>query len=558
MPPHARYRAPAESGQKLAVPSWRGLPALLAENHAWREHVQFDVLGESLPEFAAKARAEVLQVAESLRNSDSVTRPSPASTLQIDRPESAFRVSERLDHLGPLIVTGHQPGLIHPGVWLKNFVVAEAARAHGGVGLQISIDADLCRSPSILVPSGTVDAPHFAIVDYDATMSALPWEERPIADEQLWKSFPQRVADECGKLAPERFLDEWWPTVVERGTTTGLLGTALDQARSRAEAAWGRGNLELAQSGLCRTTAFHRFALAILTDLPRFAAAYNGTLHGYRQSHRLRNHAHPVPDLATDGPWREAPFWIWTSDDRRRRPLFVRPSSGGLLASDRRNWERLLPVAASARRADAVDALLGWEAEGVKLRSRALITTMFIRLALADVFVHGIGGAKYDEATDEIARRFFGSAPPRFAAITGTLRLPIDHPQASADDVRRLRLELRELTFHPERQIDLTDDGNGADRQASNVAELIAVKRQWVNTPKQAETAAARHQGIVAANAALQEFVSGKRAVLERQLASATARLRSNRVLDSREYASCLFPRELLQNFFLDFPFPAR
>jgi hypothetical protein len=528
MPPHARYRAPAESGQKLAVPPWSELPSLLAENQAWREQAQFDVLGQPLAEFAAAARAEV------------------------------FRVSEQLGNRKPLIVTGHQPGLIHPGVWLKNFVVAELARAHGGVGLQISIDADLCRSPSILVPSGTVEAPQFAIVDYDAAGAALPWEERRIEDERAWQSFPERVADACANLPPKRFLDEWWPAVVERGAATGLLWSALDQARSQAEAEWGSGNLELTQSGLCQATTFRLFALAILTALPRFAAAYNGTLREYRRSHRLRNHAHPVPDLATDGPWLEAPFWIWTADDRRRRPLFVRASSGGLLASDRRNWERLIPLADSSRQADALDEMQNWEASGVKLRSRALITTMFIRLALADVFVHGIGGAKYDEATDEIARRFFGSAPPRFATVTGTLRLPIEHPKASADDVRRLQLALRELTFHPERHVEFDGSVDRNGEAVGRAKSLAAEKLRWVSSPKQPESAAARHRGIAAANAALHEFVADKRATLEQQLSLATTRLRSNRVLDSREYASCLFPSELLRKFFLDFRFPAR
>ena len=47
-------------------------------------------------------------------------------------------------------------------------------------------------------------------------------------------------------------------------------------------------------------------------------------------------------------------------------------------------------------------------AAGIRLRTRALTTTMFARFLLGDLFVHGIGGAKYDELGDEIARGFFG------------------------------------------------------------------------------------------------------------------------------------------------------
>ena len=59
---------------------------------------------------------------------------------------------------------------------------------------------------------------------------------------------------------------------------------------------------------------------------------------------------------------------------------------------------------------------------------------------------------------------------------------------------------------------------------------------------------------IAAANLALQSYVAGERESIERRLAAASERVRANRVLNSREYASCLFPRKLLEQFLLDFP----
>ena len=52
----------------------------------------------------------------------------------------------------PLVVTGHQPELFHPGVWVKNFATAAIARAHGGLGLNLIVDNDLPKSASIRVP----------------------------------------------------------------------------------------------------------------------------------------------------------------------------------------------------------------------------------------------------------------------------------------------------------------------------------------------------------------------------------------------------------------------
>ena len=47
------------------------------------------------------------------------------------------------------------------------------------------------------------------------------------------------------------------------------------------------------------------------------------------------------------------------------------------------------------------------ESEGIRLRPRALTTTMYLRLAMGDLFLHGIGGAKYDQLTDRIIEHFF-------------------------------------------------------------------------------------------------------------------------------------------------------
>jgi hypothetical protein len=509
---------------------------VLAANLAWRQRHDFELLGRPLSELTAEARRETLYVAESRR-------------------DSGDRVSEKLDYVGPFIVTGHQPGLIHPGVWVKNFAAAELAAQHGGVGLHIVIDADVCRSPAIFVPSGTADAPHLASVEFDRAAPVMPWEERRIVDERLWRSFPERVHEAGSTFLSTPFLDEWWPSAIERAAATGLVGAALAQARHDAEVAWGRRNVELPQSQLCRTNAFRHFACTLLAELPRFAAAYNGAIADYRRAHHIRNHAHPVPRLASDGPWQEAPFWIWTTADPRRRPVFVRPTAGGLLVSDRHNLERRLPLSGAADARDAVAELGLWEAAGVKLRSRALITTMFTRLAVADLFFHGIGGAKYDEATDAICERFFGAAPPAFATLSGTLRLPIPHVKADDDAVSRLRTSLRELKFHPERKLDFARMPAAQRRQAEILA---AEKSRWIETRKTPANAAERHRAIAAANDGMQPLASADRAKLEWQIAEAGQAARATRVLDSREYAFCLFPRNLLEQFLLDFSSDAR
>ncbi len=51
-----------------------------------------------------------------------------------------------------MIVTGHQPELFHPGVWIKNFAIASIARQTGGAALNLIVDNDIPKSSSIAVP----------------------------------------------------------------------------------------------------------------------------------------------------------------------------------------------------------------------------------------------------------------------------------------------------------------------------------------------------------------------------------------------------------------------
>jgi hypothetical protein len=49
---------------------------------------------------------------------------------------------------------------------------------------------------------------------------------------------------------------------------------------------------------------------------------------------------------------------------------------------------------------------------------------MFLRLALVDQFVHGIGGGRYDQVTDRLIELHFGIGAPRFSVTTATLIFP--------------------------------------------------------------------------------------------------------------------------------------
>src|SRR5262249_11009309 len=112
---------------------------------------------------------------------------------------------------------------------------------------------------------------------------------------------------------------------------------------------------------------------------------------------------------------------------------------------------------------------------GFKIRSRALTNTMFARLFVAEVFIHGIGGAKYDELTDEIIRRFYGIEPPQFMVFSATLRLPLQSFPVTATDHNRLAVKLRDMRYNPQRHLP-----ESALRE-QRVQQLMKEKQLWVD-----------------------------------------------------------------------------
>src|SRR5262249_12888486 len=135
-----------------------------------------------------------------------------------------------------------------------------------------------------------------------------------------------------------------------------------------------------------------------------------------------------------------------------------------------------LPFPSEGRAAEAVAAWQALEGRGFKARSRALTTTLYARLFLADLFMHGIGGGKYDELTAELIRRFHGCEPPAFVVLSATLWLPLPGTPARPDDCRRLARELRDVHYNPQRHL-----GGGLEQDTS-LGWLAAEKQAWINT----------------------------------------------------------------------------
>ncbi len=527
---YRRLRAPREDGAALVDPPRQEIESIVRDNRSILDAYSYDCQGRCLSELSRQARADLLAEAR--------------------RWTSAYRDIDTV-HTGQeakVFLAGHQPQLFHPGVWFKNFALSELARRHGAVAVNLLIDSDTMKDASLRVPGGTLESPEIAAIPIDVAGPPVPHEQRRINDRGVFAAFGRRVHQRITPLVADPLVKEFWPTVLARSNETDNLGECLAQSRHQLEGRWGWNTLELPQSRVCESLPHHWFVAHLLAQLPRFRQVYNQVVTEYRRAHRIRSAAHPVPNLRESGQWLEAPFWIWSDEAPQRRPLFVKHRAGETLLSNRDGLEIALPLTSDGPADRAVARISELAGEGVKLRSRALITTLWARLALGDLFIHGIGGAKYDQVTDALIARFFGLAPPEFLVLSATLHLPITRDRPRPDDIQEIKHQLRELQFHPERHIDpqalqIADDPEAATR-------LVSGKTHWIRTPQTRENAATRYREIRRINGELQPWVEHRRKRLLKKLSQTIKSTRAETTLSWREYAFCLFPEKALRDFF--------
>ena len=221
-------------------------------------------------------------------------------------------------------MTGHQPELFHPGVWVKNFAAVRQARESGGVALNLIVDNDVPKNAFIRVPYREGDLLKAAPIEFDAWAGEIPYEDWTIRDEDRFASFADRVLERLEGAIDDPLIRDYWPKTLDAASRTDRIGLRFSVARRAVEASWGVHNLEVPLSAVCETEAFAWFVCHLLAQLPRYQKIHNTALLEYRAAHGIRSRHHPVPALERNGDWLEAPFWIWRANAPRRRPLLAR------------------------------------------------------------------------------------------------------------------------------------------------------------------------------------------------------------------------------------------
>jgi hypothetical protein len=514
-----RLRAPSADGALLAVPPLGEVAAQFARTSRRMAAWDHDFQGRRAGRLRAQAHREIIAAAGDFLSRHGLDVPGCPGKADPTAPI-------------PLVVTGHQPDLFHPGVWVKNFATAALAKAHRGLGLNLIVDNDLPKSSSVRIPQLVGDRARTVRVEFDQWMGEAPYEDLAVHDEGIFASFGKRVLGVLGGSIPGPIVEDYWPRAVRFAARELPLGLRLALARRELEASWGLCNLEIPLSEVCQTEAFFWFASHLLAQLPRFQQIHNLALAEYRAAYGIRSKNHPVSALGIQGEWREAPFWVWRQGQPRRRPLLVRQGPRTMLLRIAGEDDPLveLPLSPDREACCAVEQLHALGSRSIRLRTRALTTTMFARYLLGDLFIHGIGGARYDELGDSIARRFFGIEPPGFLALSMTLWHDLPDRPSFPSRLASIDRSLRDLLYNPDRAL--------PEPITPEIRRLIMAKREAIAGPVATRRQRiSRFREIRSINEALRPFVGERFDSLHAQRKQALADLEWNRVARSREYA---------------------
>lgn len=426
-----RLNTPANHGDILVEPDAAGLRAMLDDNMRLVSTWQAKVVDQDLIDVRRQVRQRVAGV-----DDDAV----------------------------PLVVTGHQPEFIHAGVWAKHVVAVRLAAAAGGRALNLVVDTDVPKQTVLSVPHPGPDRLTVSSINLIQPKPGQPYECLPAVARAGLDQFERELRKALGK----RFDDSMMPQFCQALRSAPGDRDYVDQSVAARQEVERSFDVQMLERRVSRCWLCPLFA-EMLRQPERFTDCYNLALTDYRSALGIRGRQRPVPDLIVEQGRIELPVWVTDGDTRRHR-LFVESVDGQLrLYADRRSIGEV-PKAALENWETAGQALSGLGP--VKFRPRALTLTLWARLFLADLFVHGIGGAKYDRITDRIIERYFGITPPGMGCVSATLRLDLPRREASLDRQHRLEHQLRDLRFNPQRHLD-----PGGDLAALIEARSEAVSR---------------------------------------------------------------------------------
>jgi len=564
------YEIPKNNREVFLYPALDRIPELVLENRRKIHGYEFEINGIPFQVFRDKTRMDVLRQAVCYTNGiKSLIRKDPSgqrrydqigmqkdTSLQAAQDRSCIKEltldRETIKNI-PIIQTGHEPILYHPGIWIKNHLVQYLVNKLNGIGVNMIVDNDACNMGFMYVPILSEQSTSVGKVALVKNKEHVAYEEIVFDDFGTILQFKEEVID----LLSKNILREDIKTTMEDMQDVferfiNRIGEYYQQgchdmaglltaARRSVEEDFGIENLEAPVSWMCDTDGFYHFILHILCEAERFVNIYNEKLAEYRRIHKIRSKANPLPDLKVLRDSIEIPFWVWKAGGQRAK-CYVMNEGDDIKITD---GAKVLVILKKGDVNSNITRLKTLMEAGIKIRPRAITTTMFSRLFFSDVFIHGIGGAKYDTITDEIIKEFFGINTPGFITISATLFLPLDTYDVDEGTPYELQRIMHDMRYNPERY---------ASKETRSNPEFMNRAKEKQGLLKMMAVGNADEKGryfrqIKELNKLMLTQINPELKRIQGEINIVREKLAYNEVVRFREFPLCLYPMKILRGY---------
>ena len=517
---HTKPATPAGHGEVLTRPAFEQWAQLIADNRAASAHWSFTVAGRPVGELRAEARAQALEAGAAFSEKLGVEVRAPG------------------DPAAPIVLTGHQPELYHPGVWIKDFLLERLARETGASAIDVVVDSDGFDTIAVSSPCMTpgVDRCHqyLAVSAKDACFAGSP-----VPTQRDLHDFCLAADDQLASLsspAIRRHFATFCEDLRASEPVSANLAEFVTIARRRFEASAGTGYMELPLTHLATTSGWYTFVADLALNADHFAAEYNGELAEFRTVNKLRSTAQPFPDLAVGDDAVELPLWRIAGG--RRSGVSARPLVGGGAALIGTDGHTLVELPA-----DGETAIQAIAASGELFAPKALALTLFARVFVSDLMIHGVGGGRYDRVTDGVCRRYYGVEPPEYVVASITMYLPLGAHIVTEEEVAAAKERVNRLDHNPdallgEVEFDSADEQHRAAALADEKSSLVAAIAE-PDADKKSLGLRIREVNVelAALLAPLKQEMAAELALLESQFAA-------SEILTDRTYPFCFWSAE--------------
>ena len=361
------------------------------------------------------------------KNRDSLAAVDSRNTFRTELVNTAVEYTHRmglpvsyLKSRQTIIVTGHQPTWHHCGIFAKNIIIDKFARQTSGIAVQLILDHDICNTSMSLPEYDNDGLLRFKTIHLEEKHRNIPLELRPVPSKERLREFIDSVLKTGNSFCSDIWCQNL-QSVLNEAESCKNIADLITQLQAWLNRAFGLEIIYLPVSLMSQSDSFAGFVCSAICEAVDFVRIYNKAIKDKRQTDNLKPNQ-TIRILKTDylNNKIELPFWL-VSKTGKRASLYVSLN------------DRNLRIGTADKIVGTIDSSGGKKLHLLEIlrknkcviRPKAVTLTLFARLYLAELFVHGTGAENYEYITDRLIEDYYKISNVNFGVATATMTLPV-------------------------------------------------------------------------------------------------------------------------------------